>query len=115
MQRGYEWHNEWTQVLKPSAPSNSLAMTITYRFNNYKTLEGRFREAVKSGEPVTWTVTFAGNTETLTGTYWFSDGASLPTQIWTANATCDTACQDNARKTLWAANSFMHRFVKGNT
>jgi hypothetical protein len=65
-------HTEWQQNLTTSAGST---LSIIWQFADLKTLQDRFQTAVATGEPVTWTISYAGSTYSKSGTWRFSSGA----------------------------------------
>ena len=65
-------HSGWQQNLTTSA---GFTLSIKWQFFDVKTLQDRFQTAVATGEPVTWTIRYAGSTYSKIGTWRFSDNA----------------------------------------
>jgi hypothetical protein len=68
------WHIQWQQVLDPG--SGGTVVSITWDFTDgAKTVAQRFESAVVGGEAVTWTVSYGGSSQVLSGTWRFSSTA----------------------------------------
>jgi len=70
-------HDTWTQYLYPDGIGSKKVMTITWKFENVKTIEDRFANAVKSklGEKVKWIIKWEGTTTTKSAVWRFSKGS----------------------------------------
>ena len=96
-----ESHTSFLQVFQ--ADGSTTDFTIVYAFTDgIATLSDRFDSAVSSGEGVSWGVSYQGSTYSLSGTWWFSNGADTSSK-WSgsgSNFSNDDGCWGAANGTL---------------
>ena len=66
-------HDVWYQNF--TSDGSTTLFDISWQFSTEKSLAQRFSDAVNFGESVTWTVNYGATTSTISGAWWFSDGA----------------------------------------
>jgi len=76
-------HTGFEQVFK--LDGSTTRFTILWTFQTEKTLQQRFLDATRSGEPVSWVVTKGGTTHKYSGTWWFSIGANLASSAFSSS------------------------------